>query len=223
MKKDLIAKNMAVLCDLSNHYSNNIMISDWSGKTAFLLGGGPSLPRLLDEIEECISPKYRIIAINDSIYTCLQADVLFFRDIAWFYGNRKIVDMWNGTIVSSTPCDIYPKKVNVVKTKHCDDFLIGGDTIKYGRSGGHLALSYAINRGAKRCVLLGYDCRVVDDQSHFHSWGKKTASVVYSHDFLPAWAGWGEAAKRANVEVWNATPGSAIREFPHVPFYEVLS
>jgi hypothetical protein len=152
----------------------------------------------------------------------MYADILFFRDLSWFFGNRSIVDRWNGTVVSSTPSEFYPKKVKVVKTTHCNDFLVGGDIIKYGRSSGHLALSLAINMGAKRCVLLGFDCRIVDGRSHFHDKPSNAIAITYKDDFLPAWAGWGEATQRAGVEVVNATSNSAILEFPYQPLAEIF-
>lgn len=189
-----------------------------------ILGGGPSLLDLINVVESKLplGPDYAVIAINEAIYLSLYADILFFRDLSWFYGNRDIVGTWKGTVVSSTASPFYPKNVKVVKTSHCNDFLVGGDTIRYGRSSGHLALSLAINLGAKRCVLLGFDCRIVNGRSHFHDKHSNAISITYAKDFLPAWEGWGETARRAGVEVVNATPNSAIMEFEYRPLVEVL-
>jgi hypothetical protein len=193
-------------------------------KTVLILGGGPSLLDLIDTIEAKLplGPDYAIITINEAIYLSLYSDILFFRDLSWFFGNRNIVDIWNGTVISSTPSSFYPKKVKVIKTTHCEDFLISGGTIKYGRTSGHLAVSLAINMGAKRCVLVGFDCRIVDGRSHFHDKPSNACGVLYKSDFLPAWNGWGEATRRVGVEVWNATPNSAILEFPYRPLSEIL-
>ncbi len=198
---------------------------NFHGKTVLILGGGPSLLDAVDPIEENLPldpHQYAIIAINESIYLALYANILFFRDVSWFYANQKIVEAWKGVIISSTPCRFYPSNVRVVKTTHCKDFLVGGDIIMYGRSSGHLALSLAINLGAKRCVLLGYDCRMVDGRSHFHDKPSNAIGLTYSADFLPAWTGWGEATRRAGVEVINSTPNSAIQEFPYVPIRDIL-
>ena len=206
---------------------------DFTNKTVFILGGGPSLLNddqlglLEGHLENQKIHKRRVIAINESIYCALYADILFFRDIAWYFGNREIVETWDGVVVTTTPSRFYNENenctnVNIVQLKHSSDFLIGGDTIRYGRSSGHLALSLAINLGAKRCVLLGFDCRFVDGRSHFHSENNRTTALTYSSDFLPAWNGWGDAARRAGVEVVNATPNSAIIEFPYKPLAEVL-
>ncbi len=199
---------------------------DLRNKTVIILGGGPSLLDVIDDIQRMLPldiSRYAIITINEAIYLSLYADLLFFRDVSWFYNNKKIVEMWNGIIVSSTTCRFYPSKVRIVKTTHCNDFLLGGNTIMYGRSSGHLALSLAINLGAKRCVLLGYDCRIVDGRSHFHDKPSNAIGLTYSADFLPAWAGWGEAARRAGVEVINSTPNSAICEFPYTSISDVFA
>jgi len=203
-------------------------LPDFTGETVFLLGGGPSLLDSLGELEDETYDihkeirKRRVVAINESIYCALYADILFFRDIAWYFGNKEVVDAWNGVVVTSTASTFYSSRVNVIKMKHSNDFLVGCGTIRYGRSSGHLALSLAINLGAKRCVLLGFDCRFVDGRSHFHSENNRTTALTYSSDFLPAWDGWGDAARRAGVEVVNATPGSAILEFQYRPLAEVL-
>lgn len=189
-----------------------------------ILGGGPSLLDLINVVERKLplGPDYAVIAINEAIYRSLYADILFFRDLSWFYGNRDIVGIWKGSVISSTASPFYPKNVKVIKTSHCNDFLVGGDTIRYGRSSGHLALSLAINLGAKRCVLLGFDCRIVNGRSHFHDKHSNAIDITYKKDFLPAWEGWGDATRRSDVEVVNATPDSAILEFPYRPLAEIL-
>lgn len=203
------------------------LLPNLSGKTVFLLGGGPSLLHSLDELEEHLVDKEirkrGFIAINESIYCALYADLLFFRDITWYITNKEVVDAWTGVVVTTAKSQFYSSNVNIVKMQHCNDFLIGGDVIKYGRSAGHIALSLAISLGATRCVLLGYDCRLVDGRSHFHNEPSNAIAITYSEYFLPAWSGWGEAARRAGVEVVNATPGSAIVDFPYRPLREVLS
>jgi hypothetical protein len=211
-----------------------VILPDLSDKTVFLLGGGPSLTESLNELEETLGDKEArkrwIIAINESIYCALYADLLFFRDISWYFANKKVVDAWSGIVVTTAKSPFYSEKVQVVDMRHCRDFLIGGDEIKHGRSSGHIALSLAIYLGARRCVLLGYECRLVQDfetgqsRSHFHDrYSTKAIELTYKEYFLPAWQGWGDAARRAGVEVVNATPDSAIIDFPFRPLHEVLS
>jgi hypothetical protein len=203
------------------------VLPDLSDSTVFLLGGGPSLLDSLPELEKHLEHKeirkWKIFSINESIYVAPYSDLLFFRDTSWYLGNKSVVDAWTGVVVTSTASKFYDPKVNVVKMKHCDNFLIGGDTIKYGRSAGHIALSLAIDLGAKKCMLLGYDCRIVNGRTHFHDKPSNAIAITYKEYFLPSWIGWGDAALAAGVEVVNCTPDSAILSFPRRPLSEVLA
>jgi hypothetical protein len=203
------------------------LMIDLSDCTVFLLGGGPTLTASLAELEVHLDNKeirkWRIFAINESMYCAPYADLLFFRDTTWYLANKTAVDAWSTLVVTSTASKWYSSNVRVVKMKHCEDFLIGGDIIKYGRSAGHTALSLAISLGAKKCVLLGYDCRLVDGRTHFHEKPADAIAITYKEYFLPAWVGWGDAVERAGVEVVNATPDSAILSFPRRPLSEVLA
>ncbi len=198
------------------------MFLDLTGETVFLLGGGPSLRDALQTLAECPDENRKVFAINDSICSYPDANLLFFRDPSWYLANRNTLETWNGVLVTSVPATWYSLDVNVIKMKHVDDFVIGEDYIKYGRSAGHIALSLAISLGAKRCILLGYECKNVDGRSHY-SRQKNSSDAWFRTDFLPAWRGWGAAADRAGVEVYNATPDTAITEFPSRPLVELLN
>jgi hypothetical protein len=185
----------------------------------FLLGGGPSLSL----VDVALLKDKPTIAVNTAGELAPWA-LLFFRDLRFYWGNLSLVDRWPGLVVSTcrglgTP----PARARVVKTTHNPEFPgVGSPAIRYGRSGGHLAVSLAIAMAALRIVLLGYDCKCVDGRSHWHDAYSAPSEWVYERDFLPAWEGWGEATARAGVEVVNATPGSAIREFPCCRLEELI-
>ncbi len=209
----------------------------YKGETVFLLGGGPSLSRR-DLDLECLRD-HRVIAINNSAYVAPWASILFFRDLKWYFANGEIVDNWKGTVVTSTKSDKYPDNIRVIKLLHSTSFVnlvVNGiqygqtfkyNAVRYGRSSGHIALSLAVSLGASRVVLLGYDCRIVNGRSHFHdkveNSGTAQTSVLYEKDFLPAWKGWNDYCTEAGTQVLNATPGSAIQEFPFMSLDEILS
>jgi hypothetical protein len=203
------------------------MLPDLANDTVFLLGGGPSLTESLNELERHLQHKearrWRIFAINESFYSTVHADLLFFRDSSWYIANKASVDAWSGVVVTTAKSQWKNRRVFVVKMKHCDNFLTGSDVIKFGRSSGHIALSLAIALGAKKCILLGYDCRIVNDKSHFHDKLTNAIALTYKEYFLPAWIGWGDAVETAGVEVVNCTPDSAIVSFPRRSLSEVLT
>ncbi len=196
----------------------------WAGETAFLLAGGPSLAdfdvaRLRDR---------RVIAINSSCHRVLAAGiadpVLFFTDANWYEAHTDLIADWPGMVftVSRTAKGRMPDKLHRVDLDARDDFKPDWPTLKQGRSSGHTAISLAAALGARRHVLLGYDMRIVDGRSHHHDEYKETDPNLYARDFLAAFAGWQAAAERAGIEILNATPGSALKEFPAVDIEFVL-
>jgi len=189
------------------------------GRTAFLLGGGPSLTA--GQVER-IRGHGVVFAINSSAKLCPWADVLYFTDCNWFEDNRALVMDWPGIVVTASRLAKAeaPDRLLRVDLDERPDFA--GPGLKCGRSSGHIALSLAIALGCKRVVLLGYDMRIVDGRSHFHTEYPTQDDKMYAQEFVRGFSRWNAAAERAGVEVLNATPGSALLEFPMVTLDEVL-
>ncbi len=191
----------------------------WRGETAFLLAGGPSLAGF-----DCERLRGRhVIAINSSCHRAPWAEILFFHDNAWFEPHREIVENWPGLVVtvSRQAKGALPDKVKRVEMIERPNFTVGQSVLKAGRSSGHSAVSLAIALGASRVVLLGYDMRIValpdgTTRSHHHDDYSTTDAALYARDFLIHFTGWHAAAQAVGAEVVNATPGSALTEFPMV-------
>lgn len=218
----------------------------FAGETVFCLASGPSLT--LDVCDKLAGR--RTIAVNSSLSLMPDASALFFTDSGWFEagrlpqycGNvRGTSDVWprrvqledfTGLIftMSKSAKIVLPDIVKRVKGDGDPDpsisppnFARGPGVIQQGRSSGHTAVSLAIALGAKRVVLLGYDMRFVGGREHFHQEYKGPRDVdIYQRDFIPAFKGWDAAAKAVGVEILNATPESAVREFRSVTLDEVL-
>ena len=191
------------------------------GETVFVVGGGHSLrgfdfSRLYDR---------QAIAVNAAGYDLPTADVLFFHDGGFLDRNRDLVGSFRGLVVTTSRYagDQMPSRVLVVATEERLSFLAGTEgAIKRGRSSGHSAVSLAIAMGASQVVLLGFDCRSDSPVTHYHDRYLEPDAAIYANSFAPAWRGWNEAARRAQVQVVNATPDSAISEFPFVDIDDVL-
>lgn len=198
----------------------------WKGETAFILASGPSLTR---EICDRLRGR-RVIAVNSSALLAPWADVLYFTDSGWYEPRRQLVADWPGLVISMsrTAKRELPDKVRRVKGEGDPAFPPsfpppGAPFIQQGRSSGHTAISLAIALGATTEVLLGFDMRVVGGREHHHSeYAGPRDLEQYARDFLPAFNGWNAAALKAGVTILNATPGSALTEFPMVALDEVL-
>lgn len=193
----------------------------WRGETAFLLGGGPSLKGF--NRSRLTRRGHRVIAINSSYRIANSQDLLFFTDNSWFEQHQPVIDLWRGYVVtlSRHAKAAMPQKVRRIECEEGAAFVPGRTPVRLGRSSGQTAISLAILLGATRVVLLGYDMRMVEGRSHHHD--------DHSHDndsdlrrYANSFGGWAQATAEAGVEVLNATPGSALTEFPFRSLDDVL-
>jgi hypothetical protein len=180
----------------------------WKGRTAFVLGGGPSLRGVT--LPAAIAPD--TIAVNSSFRLCPAARVLFFHDYAWMAANLAAVEAWPGLVVtvSRLAAQALPERVKRI------DALWGRPLgapppVRLGRSSGQTAVALAAAMGARRIVLLGFDMRVAAGRSHWHD---EYATEAPEFDiFRRAFDGWRAAAETAGIAIVNATPDSALFEF----------
>lgn len=199
----------------------------FAGAMVFCLASGPSLTQ---EVVDKVKGR-RTIVVNSSCMLAPWADVLFFTDSGWYEPRREIVKNFAGrvTSMSRTAKRELPDKVLRVKGEGDPAFPPrfpphGSPVIAQGRTSGHTAISLAIALGAWDVVMLGYDMRIVDGREHHHNeYSGPRDLEQYARELVPAFAGWNKAARDIGVRILNATPGSAVTEFPFVDLDEVLT
>lgn len=185
----------------------------FTGAAVFILGGGPSLrgfdfARLAGR---------RVIAVNEAIKHYPDADLLYFWDDTWFLRNRALVHYRQGlTATGSRMAAASQPRLRRIDIQANAPLQRGGQAVRKGRSSGHTAVALAVACGAARVVLLGYDMRLVDGRSHFHDSYVARDPERMNGEWLPAFAGWRDEAAAVGCEIVNATPGSALTEFPAV-------
>lgn len=211
----------------------------------FVLASGPSLT---SAVCDAVRGEPAIV-VNSSCLAAPWASVLYFTDSGWFEHidngrnlavfedgtpRRKVVEEWPGLVVSMSRRAklALPEKVRRVKGEMRPDFPpVGAPVIRQGRSSGQTAIALAIAMGAREVILLGFDMRLVDGREHHHDdyQGKPRDLSVYASAFVPAFGGnpnmpgWNRAALDVGVRVLNATPGSALTEFPMVDLATILA
>jgi hypothetical protein len=193
----------------------------WSGATGFVLGGGPTLSSAM---AESIRGRH-VIAVNSACHIAPTAEILFWNDHSWFETHLAIVMAWPGLAVTTNRHSkvAAPDRLLRVEGEDRPDFPpLGSKTIRRGCSSGHLAVALAIALGAARVVLLGFDMRAIDGRSHHHDDYRNNVPDLYAKSFAPGFAGWRAAATQAGVTILNATPDSALEEFPMVALADVL-
>ena len=194
------------------------------GGDVFVIASGPSLA---DVDLERLRGRNTIV-VNSSYAAAPWADVLFFMDNGWFYQHREIVEAWPSLVVTCSRAAKreMPNKVNRVQHETRPDFPpAGSPCIRGGRSSGHMAVSLAIAMGAARVVLVGFDMRIVDGRSHHHDdYADRNLDhqAVVLNEFVEGFEGWNAAALARGCTILNATPGSAVTEFPFVDLDDLI-
>lgn len=215
----------------------------WKGATVVCVGGGPSIRNPEDfaavtawraggALENGIepAPRRRVIAINNSYLPLPCADVVYFADALWheWHCDRTEFKAHAGEkcSIEQTGEQIADANVHILRNDSKDDGFKGGlskrpDAIKSGGNSGYQALGVAIAAGAARIILLGYDMRFIDGKSHWHG-GHKTrvGEGNYSRLYTRAFR---ELPGNLPFEIWNATPGSLLTNFPAKTLAECLS
>jgi hypothetical protein len=193
----------------------------WRGETVFILGGGPSLRGFDAEILR----GEKVMVLNSSYLLAPWADVLFFVDTLWSEDHLDVVKNWKGMAVTTAlgAKRILPSKIRRVQIHQDRDFLLNPNWVRVGRSSGHTGISLAISMGATTVVLLGYDMKFIDGRSHHHDHYFNRDPKTFSTNFLPAFEGWNEDARKVGVRVLNASPDSALEEFKKVDFEEFMT
>lgn len=202
----------------------------FAGQTVFVLGSGPSLTAGQAERVRCRA----CIAVNATCPALAPwAPVWFFTDTRFFEQFRPEIAAYvdrGGLGVTLSPAAVAAiPALRRPETERCDGFP-RWPRIRQGRCSGGTGVALAVGLGGVRIVLLGFDMRVVGGREHCHDayagqlgpYGKPRDLEIYAKEFAPGFAGWHADARAVGVEIVNATPGSALAEFPMVDLEDEL-
>ena len=186
----------------------------WPESTIVLIAGGRSLTAQ----QICVvwrarkTGRCRVIAINDAYRIAPWADVLYFADgsVKWYgwHKDRPEFKAFRGMRLTIEAADRAPG-VHWLKNYGTKGLSENRDGVMSGSHSGHQALNIAIHLGARRIVLLGYDCR---GDHWFGEHPNKTA--MNFGGWIANFRGIVERLAALNIKVLNCSPGSAIDAFP---------
>jgi hypothetical protein len=92
-----------------------------------------------------------------------------------------------------------------------------------GSNSGHQALNIAVLTGASRIVLVGYDARPVNGKTHFFGDHPDRTQAPYANMIVEMKKTVEFFKMQKQIEVLNATPGSAIKCFPQIDLLDALA
>lgn len=186
----------------------------WEGATVLCVASGPSLTP--DQLTRARRVAQHTIVVNDCYLLAPWADVLYWADLKWhkwhaarpeflaFAGQRCTI--LNGTQTGDAP------GVFALRNGGGEGLSTDPKAIKTGSNSGYQAINIATLSGAKRVILLGYDCKRTGSAMHFfgnHPDGTEPpyALMQTRYKTMPP------ELEKLGVEVVNCTPGSALTMF----------
>lgn len=194
----------------------------WDGGTCWIVGGGPSLSRVdLTKIH-----RKRIIGCNSAFTLGDWVDVCWSVDGRFIDWNVERLAQFPGLKLSC--CDrlkVPPGIRLVARSRKLQGIETDPAQISWNKNCGGSAINLAYHFGVKRIFLIGFDMQVSADGMHnWHKFHKSAPrSDVYVSRFIPAMEQIAKDAARLGLEIYNATPGSALTCFPLVNYEEAAA
>jgi hypothetical protein len=197
---------------------------EWSGETAFIIGGGPSV---LGQDLELLRGR-RVIVINSSVYKVPWADFLYFGDWRWWneLDNRAAVANFRGRVVTVSRM-VRDEKVLICRTANPPGLELQQDSLmqKFTSLTAATNLAAHLVGSGGAIVWLGADGRIAaDGRTHHHNphrfphrrdcYHKQYADLVTIVPSLQA----------LKISLFNASPGTAWADLaPVVSLQDMLS
>lgn len=194
---------------------------DWSGDTAIVIASGPSaaLAPMFD-----VGPS-RVIAVNESWRLAPWADVLYCCDPGWWV-RRSGAREFKGARVTADQGAAEHFGLHHITVREGDHRVVLEPlgVIGDGGNSGFQAVNLAVQFGARRIVLVGFDLQP-EEPTHWHgAHGGGLANPQQEH--LRQWAerldSQSTVLRAAGVDVLNGSPHSALTAYPKVDLREVL-
>ena len=198
---------------------------DWRGQTALVIGTGPSAEDCpLDAAQE----RARAIAVKSAWRLAPWADALYGCEIGWWVAVRGC-PQFAGWKASASPscCRVYGLRRIRLKPR-AEILTQETGTVGCGlpRGGGHSgfhALNLAVQFGATRILLVGFDMTVANG-AHFSAYDERNmAQEQRCIRWREALDGCADRFRELGVEVINCAPHSALKAYPKARLAEALS
>lgn len=200
----------------SNTFFKKIFKSD---EYVFIVGGGTSIDI---NIFEKLKGK-QVVTINKAMYNTSFARVLYFSDLRFYNWYKDDIEKFDGDVYSIAN-GIESKKVQHIKQNGRLGLETKDGYIRHGGNSGYAAINLAIQLGAKKIVLLGYDMKSDrTGKTHFHDGYKNTThdEKIYMK-FVESFKSINEYLSKLGVVVYNTSMISELDMFTKTPIEHFL-
>lgn len=193
------------------------LVPIFAGNTTLIFASGPSLPNLWSADRSIPFPS---IAVNDAWKIAPTADILYATDAHW-YLHHKGVPKFEGVKVGYGGPG--PAGVIWLQGSGPSGFDERLGWVRHGLNSGYVAVHLAAQLGARRIVMVGFDMRPVNGKAHwFGDHPKRVSRAMPFERWITNFGDLAKIMKGRDVEVVNATPGSALKCFPFVSLDDEL-
>lgn len=181
----------------------------FDGQTAAVLATGPSMSQsVADSVRDLPA-----VAVNDAFRLAPWASILYAADRRWWEANPDALE-FAGVKLCAQP----GSPVEYMRNSGTLGFDPNPQFVRTGGNSGYQAVHVAIQAGAARILLLGFDMR----GDHFFGQHKAPLRNT-SPDSFVRWADRFAGLKHCGAEIINCTPGSAINAFPFASLDELVA
>lgn len=201
------------------------MFPDWTGQSVVIVASGPSAADVPLHMARGRMP---VMAVKDGWRLCPWADVLYGCDHHWWEAHRGVMEFAGLRMAyDSKTLQKWPSlpwlKVEIKKPRA--EFLFGQvGHVGWGGNSGFHAINLALQFGAKRLLLIGFDMRV-DKGKHFfgnHKYTKDRPSQANAHRWAEILDAQAPVVAARGVEIINCSLVSALKAYPKMAFEQAL-
>lgn len=220
----------------------------WKDGTAVVIGGGTSLIEQFNIPADVVSKVYsgeadisvyspylslihpeHCIAVNMAYKLGDWVDCMFFGDDGFWKKRKDDLALFKGLKVTCmTENNVRDSRVKVIlknsRKKQGITFTPPG-VISWNFNSGASAINLAIQFGAKRIILLGFDMYLDEgNNQHWHKVYKSSLNTVHDtmKKHLSGFPVIAEDIEGKGIEIINCSPKSSIACFPKANIWEVL-
>lgn len=188
----------------------------WAGQTVVVLASGQSLTRVDAEAVRLAGAP--TLVTNNTFRLAPWADLLYAADAEWWAHPSNTDAAFFGGLRASVAA--HPG-VQRLRNTGLEGFDPTPGTIRTGSNSGYQCVHIAMQAGAKRILLLGFDMHGTHWHGRHVDGLRETAQVHYGL-FIERFKSIVAPAEQLGVQIVNCTPGSALPWFPRSTLQEQL-
>jgi hypothetical protein len=199
----------------------------WKNKTVVCMASGPSLRFY----QTMVTGQWKVIAVNDAYKLAPWADILYACDRQWWEWHSGCPEFKGYKLQHrhreedkphSTRLEPYPG-IDCIVSDGTSGFSNTMDTIRTGGNSGYQALHMAIQLGAARIILLGYDMKPQVDKSHFFGEHPNGRGADYRYEkWIKEFPALQTEAVNRGIKIYNCSPDSALECFEKIDIDELI-